>query len=197
MPVEVTREREDLQRLYTFVNLANSLLTYTWLFRGVEDYEDTSENLHLFTGSLAQLTGVGADMWKENDGSLPRDGFREVYDAGSGSLLQLRDLLTAMYSDEARLRDPNVRAAFVIARLAVLRAALSAYLSLDHSWALALREGPSIPGELDADLGYASALVPGRRDLGPLVRRNLGELIDRYRCEWLPIGEQPPAVDDN
>lgn len=191
LPVEVTREREDLQRLYTFVNLANSLLTYTWLFRGVEDYEATSENLHLFTGSLAQLTGAGANMWKENDGSLPSEGFGEVYDAGAESLLQMRDLLTATYAEEARLRDPNVRAAFVIARLAALRAALSAYLSLDHSWALSLRESRSIHGELDMDLDYASALAPDRRDLRPLVRRNLGELIARYRCEWLPIDEHP------
>jgi hypothetical protein len=187
LPVELMREREDLQRLYTFVNLANSLITYTWLFRGVEHYEDTSENLNLFTGNLAQLTEIGTDIWKRNDGSLPRESFNGLYNAGEGPLLTLRDMLIATYPEENDMQYANRRAAFVIARLAVLRAALSAYLSLDHAWALALHEDRSIARELDWDLNYASALAPDEANFSRLVQRNLGELIDRYRCEWLPI----------
>lgn len=195
LPVELMREREDLQRLYTFVNLANSLITYTWLFRGVENYDDSTENLHLFTGSLARLTEKGVNIWKENDGSLPRESFSMLCNVGEGPLLTLRGMLVAMYAEETELQDPNLRAAFVIARLAVLRAALAAYLSLDHAWALALPEAHSIFGDLDWDLSYASTLVPDQPDLPQLVRRNLGELIERYRCEWLPIDERtsPPG----
>jgi hypothetical protein len=90
---------------------------------------------------------------------------------------------------EDNLQTPNRRAAFVIARLAVLRATLGAYLSLDHAWAFALREGRSITGDLEWDLDYASLLAPNEANLSRLVRRNLGELIDRYRCEWLPIDD--------
>jgi hypothetical protein len=71
--VELIRQREDLQRLYTFVNLANSLITYTWLFKGIEDYEDRLENLHLFTGNLVSLSEIGANIWKQNNGTLPVD----------------------------------------------------------------------------------------------------------------------------
>jgi len=187
LPVEVTREREDLQRLYTFVNLANSVITYTWLFAGVTKYEDTSENLHLFTGNLARLTEMGVSIWKQNDGLVPRESFNELYDAGKEPLMSLRDMLVATYADGDNLQTPIRRTAFVIARLAVLRATLGAYLSLEHAWAFAMREGTTIAGELAWDLDYASLLSPDEANLSWLVRHNLGELIKRYRCEWLPI----------
>jgi hypothetical protein len=187
LPLEVMREREDLQRLYTFVNLANSLITYTWLFRGVKNYEDRSENLHLFTGNLARLTEMGARIWKQNDGLISRESFEEVYDAGESPLMSLRDMLVATNAEEDDLHTPNRRAAFLIARLAVLRAILGAYLRLDHAWAFAMREGRTIAGELEWDLDYANSLAPDEVNLSRLVQRNLGELIERYRCEWLHI----------
>lgn len=82
------------------------------------------------------------------------------YNAGEGPLLTLPSMLVATYAEETELQDPNPRVAFVIARLVVLRAALAAYLSLDHAWALALPEARSIFGDLDWDLSYASTLVP-------------------------------------
>ena len=103
LPVELVQEREDLQRLYTFVNLANSLMTYTWLFRGVAYYEDTSENLHLFTGTLARITEMGVNLWQLNNGAVPRDDFDEAYNSGAGPLMSLRDMLVATYARETDL----------------------------------------------------------------------------------------------
>jgi hypothetical protein len=187
LPIELMRERGDLQHLYTFVNLAHSLITYTWLFRSVEDYEDRSENLHLLTGNLGRLTEMGVNIWKQSDDALPSESFNVFYNSGEPPVLSLRDMLFATYAEENKLQAPNRRAAFVIARLAILRAALAAYLSLDHSWALAPPMDQSTLGELDRDLRYAGVLAPDEPDLFRLARRNLGELLNRYRCEWLPV----------
>ena len=188
LPVELIRERDDLQRLYTFINLANSLITYTWVFRGVENYEDTSENLHLFAGNLSRLTEVGANIWKQNGETPSTESFNELYDGGERTLLALRDMLVPLYPEDNDLQEDNSRAAFMIARLAVLRAALGAYLSLDHDWALALPADQPVSGELVRDLNYAGSLAPNQPDFVRLVPRNLKELMDRYRCGWLPVG---------
>jgi hypothetical protein len=98
-------------------------------------------------------------------------------------------MLVATHAGENGLQDVNRRAAFVVARLAVLRAALGAYLFLDHAWALALPEDQPISGELTLDLNYASSLAPDQPDFARLVPGNLRELVTRYRCEWLPIDD--------
>lgn len=188
LPVEVAKERLDLQRLYTFVNLANAILTYTWLFKGFDEYPDSSEGPHLFTGSLGQLGELGLHICKDNDQSLPRDEFDRVYRSSEGSLQSLREVLTKAYVEaEANSAHSNMIAAVVIARLAVLRAVLAAYLSKDHDWALALPDNRSIAEELNANLSDAESLVLEKRHFSSLVQRNLYELIERYRCEWLPL----------
>jgi hypothetical protein len=197
LPVELVQERHDLQRLYTFVNLANAILSYTWLFKGIDHYEDTSENLHLFTGRLALLTEMGASIWRENS-EIGREHFDDLYNNSVENtfLTTLRDLLVATYAEDDAVQKPNRRAAFVIARLSVLRATVGAYLSLDHAWALALHEDEPVSRELDFDLNYAMALMPDRQDLPQLVRRNVTELMHRYRCMWLPLDLQTSSSED-
>jgi hypothetical protein len=98
-------------------------------------------------------------------------------------------MLVATYAEQDKLHHPNRRAAFVIARLAALRAVLAAYLSLDHAWVFALREGRAIALDLEWDLNYASRLDRSEANLCRLVRSNLSELIAHNRCEWLPIDD--------
>ena len=197
LPVELVQERQDLQRLYTFVNLANAILSYTWLFKGIDDYEDTSENHHLFTGHLILLTEMGANIWKKNS-EIGREHFDHLYDNSPENtpLTTLRDLLVATYAEDDTVHNPNRRAAFVIVRLSVLRAIVGAYLALDHAWALALPEDEPVSRELDLDLNYAMALMPDRPDFPRLVRRNVTELMHRYKCMWLPLDLQTATSED-
>ena len=188
LPIEITKERPDLQRLYTFVNLANAILTYTWLFNGFDEYPDSSEGPHLFTGNLGQLGELGSRIYKNNDQSLPRDEFDRAYQSSENSLQSLRYVLTrTCVGIEMNDIHSNLTAAIVVARLAVLRALLAAYLSKDYDWALALPDNRSIVKELNDNLAGAETLVSERERLSNLVWRNLHELIERYRCEWLPL----------
>lgn len=194
LPVEVTKERPDLQRLYTFVNLANAILTYTWLFKDFDEYPDNSEGPHLFTGSLGQLGELGVRICKNNDQALPRDEFDRAYQSSENGLQSLREVLTKAYVEvETNNAHSNIIAAVVVARLAVLRAVLAAYLSEDHDWALALPDNRSIVEELNANLSDAESLVSEERRFSSLVQRNLYELVERYRCEWLPLKTAPES----
>jgi hypothetical protein len=78
-------------------------------------------------------------------------------------------------------------AGVVVARLAAIRAVLAAYLSKDHSWALALSDEISILEQLERDLSDAESITKEEYKLPTLVRRNLKELTQRYKCEWLDL----------
>jgi hypothetical protein len=188
LPVEVTKERPDLQRVYTFVNLANSLLTFTWLFKGMDKYPDTSEGPHLFTGSLGQISELGVRLWKDHSNDLPREQFIKLYRSSDESLMQVRYVLTRVYVEKGSGDEysRNV-SAIVVARLAALRAVLAAYLSKDHSWALALSNEYSILERLRSDLAAAESIPEEDLQIPMLVKENLDELIERYRCEWLNL----------
>lgn len=188
LPVEVAKERSDLQRLYTFVNLANAILTYRWLFKDFDEYPGSSEGSHLFTGSLGQLGELGVRICKSNEQTLPREEFDLLYQSSTNALHSLRHVLTRVYVETGNNdASSNMTAAVVVARLAILRTVLAAYLSKDHNWAFALPDKSSIVEELRENLSDAESLVLEEAHFSDLLQRNLNELIGRYRCEWLSL----------
>lgn len=178
LPAILTKERPDLQRTYVFIELANSLLTYTWLFRGTEEYEDQREKLHIFTGTLDAIAEYGVQIWKEGDQRISRIDFEKAYQVSGSPLTALRDML-------AQLEDENSDATgFIIARLAALRAILAGFLK-DYSWTIEIPDKPAILRDFKQHLEYASTVNGMEQPFPKLVPRNLKELMDRYKCKLL------------
>lgn len=176
LPTAVTKERLDIQRTYLFVDLSNSLLTYTWLFQGFEDYEDRYEQLHIFTGNLDAIAEEGVRLWKEGGQSISRDAFNSLYSTND-SILCLREFIIKAYktSDET---------GFMIARMAALRAVLAGFLA-EYSWTIEIPNKKRIYQELQEHLLYASRFDSEKLPFVDLVPRNLGELMERYRYKLM------------
>lgn len=186
LPVEVIQERYDLQRAYAFVNLSNSILTYTWLFRGLEEYRDYDESFHLFTGTLERVAELGVQTWKGNEQSIPLDAFDKLYQEES-PLVNLRDFVTQL-SEEPK-GERSDAPGFIAARLAASHVALASFLANDYRWVIDVPEERELVAALKENLDYAANLIKDNPPLSDLVPQNLVELKARYRSKLPPIGE--------
>jgi hypothetical protein len=180
LPAAVTAERSDLRRTYVFIDLAGSLLTYTWLFRGIADYEDEQEGFHLFTGTLDEISDTGVRLWKDGEGTITRSAFAQLYEDSEAPTSNLRDLLMAIGKQRAAARP------FVVARLATMCALLAAFL-VDYAWIISIPCEKEILETLRRNLQYADAARQGKAPVSPVVAQNLSELMDRYHCRLLRL----------
>jgi len=177
LPTAVTKERLDIQRTYQFVDMSNSLLTFTWLFRGFEDYEDKYELLHIFTGNLDAIAEDGVRLWKEGGQGISREAFFNLYCSPDNSLLHLRDFITSLSKD-------SKETGFLVSRFAALRAILAGFLA-EYSWTIEIPNKKQIYQDLQEHLLYATKFDDDNLPFVELVPRNLGELMERYRYKLL------------
>jgi hypothetical protein len=184
LPIGVVEERPDLQRTYVFVNLANSLLTYTWLFRGLENYRDEDENFHLFTGTLERIAQSGVRLWKEGEQSIPLDSFAKRYDEGA-PMVVLRDFLSQV--DEKSSDESANAAGIIVARLATLHVVLAGFLARNYSWVIDVPEEWEIVEAYKRNLTYAASITEHDLPFPELVPENLAELMDRYKSKPLSL----------
>jgi len=184
LPIGVVEERPDLQRTYVFVNLANSLLTYTWLFRGLENYRDEDESFHLFTGTLERIAELGVRLWKEGEQSIPLNSFDRHYDE-EATMVVLRDLL-AQVSEKSSDESPNAPG-IIVARLATLFAVLAGFLAGNYSWVIDVPEEEEIVEHYKKNLQYAASITERDLPFPELVPQALAELMDRYQSKPLSL----------
>lgn len=180
LPAVLVKGRPDLQRTFAFVDAAQSLLTYTWLFKGIDDYEDAQEGAHIFTGTLDEIAEHGAQACWSAKGQLTRQAFVELYEREDAPLGALRDLLTDAGNPSSSYCP------FVVARLAALHALLHAFL-LQYPWIPSSAGNDAVEDLLERGLQFAETRSDPRLVLVDIVPRNVNELLAYHNCDWLTV----------
>jgi len=180
LPPAVIEERSDIQHMYMFVDLAYSIFSYTWLYKGFQQYDDSRESAHLFSGSMERMAECGIGRSKSGIEAISREQFEKEYEDPNSPIQSLRDFVVKARHGNS----PEI--SYIIGRLATLKAILASFL-MDFSWTIKVPNKQKIMEQYKKDLSYAGTTGKETLNFATVVPSNLKELMDRFRCKLLPI----------
>jgi hypothetical protein len=115
LPAETLRARRDLQHQYALLDLSVGVLTNISMFPSFPNYPTDRAEYQLFTGTVDELTDLGVAIHNRNSQVIPTSEFVAAYEKPEPALMQLREWISCMGSND-------VRSAVVKARFACLGA---------------------------------------------------------------------------
>jgi hypothetical protein len=173
LPAETLRARRDLQHQYALLDLSVDVLTNISMFPALPNYPVDRAEYHLFTGTVDELTDLGVAAHNRNSQVIPASEFVSAYEKREPALMQLREWISCMGTDDRRSAVIRARFACLGAVLPeihepgpmrqsfsqnpVLAARLRSLTPTAHGYPLA----STLPPWMDAEL--AGALAQWRR----------------------------------